>query len=207
MSGAISAVSVAGATAAAGGAGFLGTAGAALAANAGAISLGSTLLSGFGAIQQSRAASSSAKYNAAVAANNAATATQNANFAGAEGEQNVAASLAKTRAEVAATKANQGASGVDINSTSFSDVRDSEARVGKLNALNIRSQAARKAYGYQTDASTFTGQQGLYKSEAKSAKTSGYINAATTVLGGAAKAADYFSPKNDVTGGLTEGVS
>lgn len=207
MSGAISAVSVAGATAAAAGASTAGIAGAALAANATAISIGSSLLGGLSALQSSRAASASAGYNAKVAANNAAISTQNANFAGAEGQQNVAAEGAKTRAAIAATLANQGASGVDVNTGSSVDVRESEAKLGMLNSLNIRSDAARRAYGFQTEAASDMAQSRLLRSQQSSDKISGYINAASTVLGGAAKASKYsdWLGGGGTTSPLTEG--
>jgi len=154
--------------------------------------VGSTAMGAVGAIQQSKAASAAAGYNAKVAAQNAEVATQNANYAGAQGNQNVAAAQAETRAKVAAIEANQGASGVDINSGSAVDVRQSEAKLGMLNALNSRSKAVRDAYGFQTQSTNYTAQSKLDKSQAKSAKTAGYLNAATTVLGGAGKAADYY---------------
>lgn len=154
-------------------------------------SLAGTAISGLGALQQSKAASASAGYNAEVAANNAKIATQNSQFAGAEGEQNVAASAAKTRAAVGATIANQGASGIDVNSGSALDTRESEAKLGMLNTLNIRSQAARQAYGYSTEATAFTGQQALQKLQQSSDQTGGYLNAGSTVLGGIGKASQY----------------
>ena len=192
MSGAISAISVAGATAAAAGAGTAGIAGAALAANAGTIALlGSSAIGAAGAISSSQASAASAGYNAKVAQNNAQIATQNANFAGAEGNQNVAVQADKTRAQIGATLANQGASGVDVNSGSAVDVRASEAKIGMMNALNIRSQAARQAYGFQTQSASDIGQAQLDRSQQSSDKTAGYLNAGTTVLGGAGKAAMY----------------
>lgn len=156
-----------------------------------AASLASTVVGGLGAIQSARAASASAGYNAQVAANNAKIATQNANFAGAEGEQNVAASEAKTRAALAATLTNQGASGVDINSGSLVDVRESEAKLGMLNTLNIRSEAARQAYGFSTQSTNYSNQSALDKSQKASDEIGGYLNAGSTVLGGIGQASKY----------------
>lgn len=151
----------------------------------------STAIGAMGAIQQGNAAKAAGNYNAQVAAQNAQIATQNANYTAAQGEQNVAAAGAETRAKVAAITANQGASGVDINSGSAVDVRQSEAKLGMLNALNVRSQAVRQAYGLQTDAAGYTAQSQLDKANAKASKTAGYLSAGTTVLGGVGKAADY----------------
>lgn len=190
MSGAMSATTLAGLNA---GLISVGTATAlpSAAAVVGGVSLASTALGGLGAIQSSRAASASAGYNAQVAANNAQIATQNANFAGAEGERNVEASQAKTRAALASTLATQGASGVDVNSGSSVDVRASEAKLGMLNSLNIRSEAAKQAYGFQSQSANYTGQSALDKSQKVSDEIGGYLNAGSTILGGIGKASKY----------------
>lgn len=159
------------------------------------IAIGSTVASAgvgaMGAIQQGQSQAAAAGYNAKVAANNAQIATENANFVGAEGEQNVASAGAKTKATVAAITANQGASGVNINTGSSVDVRESAAKVGMLNALNVRSEAARKAYGYQTEAASDTAQSQLLRSQQKAAKTAGFLNAGATILGGVSKGAMF----------------
>lgn len=185
-------VAVAGTEAAAGLASGAAVSGASsLAGWATAASLASTAIGGIGALQQGRAAAASAGYNAQVASNNAALATQNAQFAGAEGEVNAAASGAKTRAAIGATLADQGASGVDINSGSSVDTRASEAELGMLNTQNIRAQAARDAYGFQNQAISYTGQAALDKSQKESDQIGGYLNAGASVLGGLGKASQY----------------
>jgi len=169
-------------------------------------SIGGTALSVVGGIQQGNAASAAAGYNAKIAAQNAELQRQNAAFAGAQGEQNVAAAQMENKARLAAIEAEQGASGVDVGSKSFSDVRQSTSKLGMLNALNIRSEAARKAYGFQTDAANYEAQGKLIKAQGKAAKTAGYINAGATILGGAGKAADSYKAyldKTSKTGSLT----
>jgi hypothetical protein len=154
----------------------------------------SSAVKGVGAIQQGNAAAGAATYNANVAAQNSQLLTTEANLTGAVGAQNVAASEQATRAKIGATQANQGASGINVNSGSSVDVRKSEAEVGMYNALNIRSQAARQAYGYTTEAAHQMGESALQTSAAKSDKTAGLISAFGDVLGGAGQAAQYVSP-------------
>lgn len=170
-------------------------------------SIAGTAISGLGALQQSRAASASAKYNSQLAENNAKIASQDASFAGAEGETNAASAQAKTKAQIAATLANEGASGVDVNTGSSVNVRASEAEVGKLSAMQIRSNAAKQAYGYQTQQVGDQAQASLYKSQASADKTSGYISSASTVLGGvgssASKYADFLQKGGGGVSGLT----
>lgn len=166
-----------------------------------AATIGSTAISALGSIQQSRANSAAAGYNAKVAAQNAELQTKNANFAGAKGEQDVAAEGAKNKAALAATLAAQGASGVDVNSESSVNTRQSEAKIGALNALTVRSNAAKEAYGYQVGASSEAAQEKLLKKQASYDTTGGYLNAGATVLGGISSASKYTDWLNN--NGLT----
>lgn len=169
------------------------------------LSIGSSLIGAAGQIKQGQAAAGAASYNAKVAAQNAQIATQNAGFAGAEGEANVGQSSAQTRAQSGATLANEGASGVNINSPSFQGIRTSEAEIGKLNAMTIRSNAARQAYGYQTQTTQFQNQAALDRAQQSYDKQAGFINAGATVLGGVGQAGVYskFLASTDPTTGLT----
>ena len=167
------------------------TIGASLPSLATVATIGSTALSAVGAIGQSRAAAASAGYNAQIAQQNAQLQTQSANFAGSEGEQNVGIQGAKNKAAIAATLANQGASGVDVNSGSSVNTRESEAKLGVLDALTIRSNAAKSAYGYSVGASSQQAQSQLLKSQQGNDVSAGYLNAGSTVLGGLGNAAKY----------------
>jgi hypothetical protein len=149
-----------------------------------------TAASVFGSLKQGQAASQAAKYNAAVAENNKEMQLRNASLAGQEGEAAAQMEGMKTRARVAGIAADQGASGVRLNSGSDIDVRSSAASMGELSAINIRSNAARKAYGYQVDASNYQAQANLDRATAKNARTAGYIGA-LTALGSSAGKSDW----------------
>lgn len=174
-----------------------GTAAAGTGITAAEVGTAATLASGavgaYGAIQSSDAQSKAAKFNAEVAGVNQQIANQNAEFAGAAGEQQAAQQEMKTRAEVGSIKANQAAGGVDVNSGSAVDVRSSAAALGELNAITIRSQAARTAYGYQNQAESYGAQQGLETSQAAAAQTAGAINAGTTALGSLGSASSNWA--------------
>lgn len=157
------------------------------------VAAGSAVLGAISSIKQGNAEAAAANYNAQVSANNAAIANKNAEYAGAEGEAAVQQQQLKTRAEVGAIKANQAAAGVDVNQGSPVDVRSSAAELGELNAITVRSNAARQAYGYQTEAASDLGQAALDKSQASNDKSAGYINAGTTLLGGASKVNDSYN--------------
>lgn len=150
-----------------------------------AATLASGAISAVGSIEKGQASSAAAKYNAGIAQNNATIAQQNATFAGQEGEQNAAIAEGKTRAQVGAITAAQAANGVEVNSGSALDVRSSAAELGELNAINIRANAARQAYGFQTEATSDQAQAQLNKSQAQSDSTAGYIGAGSTLLSAA----------------------
>lgn len=152
------------------------------------VTAAATGLQAFGQIQQGKAAANAANYNSEIAGNNATIARQNATFAGEEGEEKAAQEEQQTRGRVGALVANEGAAGLDVNSGSDVNVRASASETGMLDALNIRSNAARQAYGYQTQASSYDAQAKLDKQQAKQDKTAGYIGAFTSVLGSTASA-------------------
>lgn len=146
------------------------------------ISVVSTVMGAVGKIQAGEDAAAADRYNSEVAANNALIDKQRATLAGQEGEVNAATEEQKTKAKIGGILANQGASGVDVNSGSASDVRASEAMVGAQDAINIRANAARTAYGYQTQASNDEAQSELDRAKAGSDQRAGLIGGATTVL-------------------------
>ena len=154
-----------------------------------------------GAIQSSEAASSAAKYNAQIAANNATIATQNAQYAGAAGVAQAEQAGLKTRAEVGSSMANEAASGVDVTKGSALDVRSSAQQLGELNAITIRSNAARTAYGYTTAAASDTAQSEMDKATAQNDITSGYLTSGTTALGGIGSAASNYAEFTSAGGG------
>lgn len=148
--------------------------------------IGAGLLGGatsaFGSIAQGQAQKSAAEYNAKIASENAAQAKQNAAIAGQSGAEQAAQESLKTRAEVGAIKANQAAAGLDVNSGSAVDVRSSARELGELDALTVRSNAARQAYGYQVQGINEQAQSNLDRFEGEQAETAGDIGAASDLL-------------------------
>lgn len=148
--------------------------------------LAASTVSGIGQSLQGRAAAQSATYNAAIAHNNQIVAENNATAAIQEGEANAGASSQGTKAKIGGILANQGASGVDIGSGSSIDTRASAAQTGELNSINIRADAARRAYGYKSDAYNAQVQEQMDKNEAKNAGLSSEVASAGTLLSNAA---------------------
>jgi hypothetical protein len=128
-----------------------------------------------------------------VAQNNAVIAKQNEDWEIQSGEIASTNQAMKTRAVVGQTKADQGASGIDVNTGSFVNARAGEAELGALDALTIRSDAARKAYGYAVAATSDTAQSQLDKSGAANAEAAGDISAGASLLGGASSAFGQYT--------------
>lgn len=121
----------------------------------------------------------SGKYNAQIAQENATL----ANEAGASAEQQGAvASTAyskQVKGFLGAQRASIAASGIEASGSALRVLSDTSAQ-GELNALTIRNNAARQAFGYKVQAlnATAGGQLALMGSQ---------YNAISTLLGGAAQ--------------------
>lgn len=146
--------------------------------------------------QQYNAQAAEQNYQAQITINNQTTATQNADVTMAAGEQQADNEGLKSRANAGAIKAGQAASGVDVNSGSAVDVQTSAREVGQLDALTVRSNAAREAYGYQVAASNYgaQAQADTYAGEndviaGTEAHEAGDIAATSSILGSVSKAA------------------
>jgi len=101
-------------------------------------------------------------YQAGVALMNKDIAKQQADYARAVGEIGAEQAGMKQKQEMGMTKAAQAASGVDINTGSAVDVRQSMIQVGAYDQNLIRSQAAKVAYGYEVEAVQDEAQASLY---------------------------------------------
>lgn len=143
------------------------------------------LLQAAGTLSSGLAASESYAYKAQVAANNAAIEKQKAVMDMQAGEVAATNQGLKTRAKVAAEKTMQGAAGIDVNSGSAVDVRAGSAELGMLDALTVRSNAAKKAWSDEVNAQNMEAQSTLDKAASDSAETGAYLGAAGSLLSSA----------------------
>lgn len=141
--------------------------------------------SALGSIMQGVSASKSDKYNAQIAAENAKLATQNAALEGAVGESDVGIQGLKTRQDVGDIKAAEAGHGVDVNTGSAKAVQNSASELGMQSAMNIRSQAARQAYGLETQSVGFQNESALDKSKAGNDLIAGLQGASAAAAKGA----------------------
>lgn len=162
---------------------------------------GSTAMSAFGAYSQGHAASEAANYNAQLAVQNAKQQKENSAIASQSGTQQTAMQSLKTRSTVGSEIADQAASGVDTKSGSALDTQISSHEIGMLDALQVRSNATRAAFGYKVAAANDEAQGELDKFGAKADEFGGEIGAASTLLGGAESGVSKYQ-QYKLAGGL-----
>lgn len=151
---------------------------------------------GFGAlgdIEKGQATSKADRYQAQIANNNAFLAKQNAGWATQFGEIGATQSSMKTGAEIGAMKANAGAAGIDVNTGSTALARSAADELGNVNALTIKSNAAREAYGYTTQSTNYSTQAALDKQAARDAVAAGNMAAFGTLLSGASSSFGQYN--------------
>ncbi len=173
-----------------------------------AVAIGGQVIGGFQKAAADRQAASAqqqayeakakeSQYQAQVAENNRQTSEQNARVAAAAGEQQAFNKGMETRQKVGGIVAGQAASGVDVSSGSALDVKSSTQELGQVDALTIRSNAAREAYGYQVQGSNFGAQAEADRfggendiTAGQNAKKAGDIAATGSILSGITGAAN-----------------
>lgn len=103
------------------------------------------------------------KYQAAVAEINRDIAKQNAAYSRDVGEVEAQQAGMKHHAEQSEMIVAQGASGLSVGGTSATRVRESMIELGYQDQATIRASAAKKAYGYEVEATMDQAQSDVYK--------------------------------------------
>jgi hypothetical protein len=151
-----------------------------------------------GAMQKGAGEAQMYNYQAGVAQMNQRIAQQNADYARQAGEVEAQQKAMQVRAQVGDIKARQAASGLDISSGSPLAVRTSAEEVGAENVALVRSDAAKKAYGYEVQGLSYGAESTLDQYAASRAKTAGMFEAAGSILGGAGNVSSkWFQYKSD----------
>lgn len=159
------------------------------------------LTSAMGSAYQGQAQSNMYTYQAGVADVNKKINLQNADYARATGEVEAQQSGMRTGAQIGTTKAVQGASGLDVNRGSNVQVRDSELAIGQENEGIIRSNAAKKAYGFDVEATQNEAQAGLYRMGADTSKTAAGYKVAGSLISTASSVASKWTQASSAFGG------
>ena len=161
-----------------------------------AISAIGTGVAAYGAYQQGQAAEDQAKYQEQVAKNNAIIAERQATDARERGHLSEAQQRLRTRMAIGSARASAASRGVLVDEGSALAQQGDIAAVGELDALTIRNNAEREALGFESQASTFTGEASLHQNSAGYAKQEQIYGTGATLLSGAASVADKWASYN-----------
>ncbi|SBW12694.1 exported hypothetical protein [uncultured Alphaproteobacteria bacterium] len=145
-----------------------------------------------GMVQQGQAAQATANYQSKVAANQAKVAGYQAEDALARGDVAERQQRLQVRQLAGKQRAEMGASGAALDSSSFADTLGDTAEYGELDALTIRSNAEKEAWGYRTAAAGQQGQAALYSAQAGWASSSRPWEAGGSILTGFGTVADRW---------------
>ncbi len=150
------------------------------------------LTQAMGAKQLGAAQAQMYNYQAGVAETNRQIAEQNRVYALQAGEitaEQYGIKAAQTEGQI---KAAQGASNIDVNVGSTVAVQAGQRKVAAMDLDQIRQNAARVAYGYETEAVQAQAQAGLYGMAAKTAVLAGDISATSSLVSTAGSVSDKW---------------
>lgn len=132
------------------------------------------------------------KYQSGVAMLNRQINLQNADYSRHVGEIEAQRVGMKGRQDVANTKVIQSGRGLDVNTGSAAATRDSIQELSQHDQATTRSNAERRAYGFDVEASKNLAQAGMYDAAGRNAKTAGMIEAGGSLLSTAGAVSDKW---------------
>ena len=152
-----------------------------------AIGAGSSILGGgvsaYGSLQKGAADQAMYNYQSGVAKLNQQIALQNASYAQQAGGSAAYQSGLKTAFTRGQQMVDQSASGIDVTSGSAAGVRKSTTDLGVYDQNLIRTNFAKKAYGFEVEAATKGTEAGADVIAGREAKKAGDIGAVASILG------------------------
>jgi hypothetical protein len=163
-----------------------------------ALAIGSLALSAFGQVKAGKAAKEAGKSEHAAADAQAGLLDYNAQIADAQaadaitrGQEEENRYRQGVRTLIGSQRAGFAGQGVDIGVGSAVDVQADTAYLGELDALTLRTNAAREAWGFRTQATDLrnrarvTRQTGIFAEQGANAQgNAAYVGAAATGLAG-----------------------
>lgn len=174
-----------------------------------AVSIGTSILgagmTAYGQMEQGKAAAAQSRYQAAVQRNNQIINERQADDAVQRGRIAEQQQRLQTAQVASRQRASLAANGLDLNSGSAVDILSDTAMLGELDALTVRSNAEREAWGYRVQGSNAAASAGLLDAQASSAKRAGMMGAGASLLTGAGSVANKWygfrtttSPTNSI---------
>lgn len=174
----------------------------------GTLGLGATALGGgvgaIGSIFGGLGKGSMYDYQSGIAQQNALIAKQNADYQRQVGGVEAQQAGMRERFQQGKITAGLGASGLDVNSGSARNVTEGQQGISTMEQGLIRSNAARRAYGFEVEAYNKTAESQLLTTAGSNARTAGFIGGASSILGAAGSVASkwYQAGSVGLGGGL-----
>jgi len=165
---------------------------AAMAAISSNITLASTGMQMYGQYQQGKAQQAQYDYQAQVNDNNRKIAEWQAQDAIDRGEIEEKQHRIKVSQLAGRQRSVLASNNVEVDSGSALDVLGDTAELGELDALTIRSNAEREAYGYRVSAMNQGAEAGLNRTAGANARVSGNYGTMTSLLSGGNTLADKW---------------
>lgn len=156
-------------------------------------SIGSGILGASGARKKADAESASYQYKAQVARNNAIIAERNAAAAVDSGGVAGQTNDLKTKNLLGQQLVTQAANGLDVNSGSNLEVRQSAADLGRLDTMTILNNAAKQSAGFKAQGVNFESEAKLSNASAEYAQDAGDINVMSSLLGAAGSVSNKWA--------------
>lgn len=156
------------------------------------------IISGMGASKTASANAQTFNYKAGIAQLNQTIAKQNEAWAVNSGGIKAVNQGLKSGQMIGDTKAKQGASGVDVNTGSSADVRDTQGDVARYEQGIIRADTAHTAYGYEVEGAKAKAEEGLDTSSASNAIDAGRLGVLASVIGTAGSVASKWTQGNTI---------
>lgn len=136
-------------------------------------------------VQQAQAQKAAGQAQEAQAKENAKAANTQAQNAILTGQVEEDRRRQQTRAMLAKQRTGFAANNVDMSSGSAADILGDTAAIGEQDALTIRANAAREAWGFKVDANNSMNQGRMANAAAKNAATGTYLTTAANTATGA----------------------
>lgn len=152
----------------------------------------STISQSLGSRRQGRGAERAANLEASLLETNAGYAEQQARDATARGAEAEGRHRARTSGLVGSQRASAAAQGLDVSSGDARALTEETAALGELDALTIRNNARREAWGYRVEASGLRQRAELTRRGGRNAAAAGRSQMGTTLLTGGAQLYDIY---------------
>lgn len=149
------------------------------------LAVGALVLGAAAGVQQAQAYKAEGKVQEAQAKENAKAANVQAQNSVLTGQIEEDRRRQQTRAMLARQRTAIAANNVDMSSGSAADILGDTAAIGEQDALMIRANAAREAWGYKVDANNSLNQGRMAKAAAKNKATGTYLTTAANTASGA----------------------